>query len=385
MPNQSDYYELLGVERTASVDDIKRAYRKLALKYHPDRNPGDKEAEENFKACAEAYEVLSDTEKRQRYDRFGHEGLRGQAGHDFRHMDPNDIFSMFEGIFGGEGGQRSGRRGGGQRGYDLETQVELSLEQVVAGVEKEIEFTRQDLCPTCTGTGAKPGSKPMACGTCGGQGQVQQAGFGGMFRMVTTCPSCAGSGAVIKDKCAACKGTGRKPKKRVINVRIPPGISDGQAIRVGGEGEPGQGGGQRGDLHVLVRVAEHKVFMREEDHLVLRMPVSFTQAALGAKVKVPTLDGKPPEMEIAIQPGTQHGELIRLPGRGLPNLRSGRRGDLVVVLLLEVPRKLSEKQERLLREFAATESHDVMPHSTGFWDRIKEYLNPASPSNDAGR
>jgi molecular chaperone DnaJ len=373
MATQRDYYEILSVERTADGDTIKRSYRKLALKYHPDRNPGDAECEEKFKECAEAYEVLSDAEKRARYDRYGHEGLRGTSGHDFRHMDPGDIFSMFEDIFGDLSGR--GSRGGGQRGrgrgYDLETQVIITLEEVYAGAEHEVEFTRQDLCAACGGNGAKPGTKPVACVTCGGVGQVQQAGFGGMFRMVTACPACHGAGKIYRDKCPDCRGSGRKPKKRKLNVKIPPGIHDGQAIRVAGEGEPGVGGGPRGDLHVVVRVQEHKLFTREDDHLVLKMPVSFTQAALGATVKVPTLNG---EAELTIKPGTQHGELFRLQGRGLPNLRSGRKGDLAVLLLVEIPKKMSGKQEELLREFAATENADVMPQSKRFWEKIKETL-----------
>lgn len=371
MATQRDYYEILNLERQAGADDIKRAYRKMAMKYHPDRNPGDAEAEKKFKEAAEAYEVLSDPEKRQRYDRFGHEGLRGTSGHDFSHMDVGDIFSMFEDIFGGSLG---GRRGGGsraRRGYDLETQVQITLLDVARGVEKEIQFTRQDLCPTCSGSGAKPGSEPLACVTCGGAGQVAQSGFGGMFRMVTTCPACGGAGKVFKDKCTDCKGQGRKPKKRVLNVKIPPGIHHGQAIRVPGEGEPGMQGGIRGDLHVVIAVAEHELFTREDDHLILRMPVSFTQAALGATVRVPTLEG---QHELTIPPGTQHGQIFRIAGKGLPNLRSGRPGDLAVLLQIEIPKKLTEKQKQLLRDFAGTENHDVMPESRGFWDKIKTYL-----------
>lgn len=374
MATKRDYYEVLSVERTSDGDTIKRAYRKLAMKYHPDRNPGDTEAELRFKEAAEAYEVLSDNERRQRYDRFGHDGLRGTPGHDFSRMDPNDIFSMFgfgdvlEQMFGGGASSRGGRS---QRGYDLETQVTLSLEDVAVGTEKEIEFTRQDTCATCDGSGAKAGSKPLACVTCAGSGKVTQAGFGGMFRMVTTCPACRGAGAVIKDKCADCKGTGRKPKKRKLSVKIPPGIHDGQAIRVPGEGEPGPKGGTRGDLHVVVRLEEHKIFTREDDHIVLRMPVSFSQAALGAKVKVPTLEG---DTELEIKPGTQHGTLYRVREKGLPNLRSGDRGDLAVLLMIEVPNKLTAKQRKLLEEYAATENHDVLPENKNFWDRIKEHL-----------
>jgi molecular chaperone DnaJ len=379
MPTTRDYYEVLNVERSSSDDDIKRAYRKLAMKYHPDRNPGDTEAEARFKEAAEAYEVLSDREKRQRYDRFGHAGLRGTSSHDFSHMNAGDIFSMFEDIFGEMmGGQRGGRRrSGGQaqprRGYDLQYVTEITLEEVAAGVEKEIDFDRQDRCPTCEGSGAKAGSKPVPCGTCGGVGQVAQTGFGGMFRIATTCPACSGSGQIIQDPCRDCSGSGRKPKHRVLTVKIPPGIHDGQAIRIGGEGEPGEHGGPRGDLHVVVRIAQHSVFERHEDDLVLQMPVSFTQLALGATVDVPSLEGKTP---LEIKRGTQHGTIIKVPGKGLPSLRGGRRGDLLVIVQVEIPEKLSTKQEELLRAYAEAEDAKVMPRSGSFWDKIKEYFDP---------
>ncbi len=373
MATTRDYYEVLGVDKDASADDVKRAYRKLAMKYHPDRNPDDKDAEARFKEAAEAYEVLSDPQKRQRYDQYGHEGLRGSTGHNFSGMDVNDIFSMFGDIFGdmlGGGGRgRGGRRAG--RGYDLETETEISLRDVLTGVEREIEFVRQDLCETCQGNGAKPGTKPVACVTCGGQGKVAQTGLGGMFRMVTTCPACGGQGQVYRDKCPACQGAGRQPKRRVLKVQIPAGIHDGQAIRVRGEGEPGAGGGPRGDLHVVVRVADHDLFTREQDHLVMQMPISFTQAALGAKVTVPTLDG---QTEVTIPPGTQHGHILRLSGLGLPSLRSERRGDMAVIVKIEIPRKLTKEQDRLLREYAKTEKFDVLPENKGFWDKIKETL-----------
>lgn len=374
MATKRDYYEILGVERSATLDEVKRAYRKMAMKYHPDRNPGDKQAEQNFKEAAESYEVLCDTDKRQRYDQFGHEGLRGTSGHDFSHMDATDIFSMFDDIFGdfmGGGNRRRGRRGGGQRGYDLETQVEMTLEEVNSGVDRDIEFTRMDHCATCSGSGVKPGTKPIACVTCGGAGQVAQSGLGGMFRMVTTCPACGGQGKIFKDKCADCKGEGKQPKNRILNVKIPAGIHDGQAIRIPNEGEPGTPGAPRGNLHVVARVQTHKLFQREDDHLILKMPVGFTQASLGAKVTVPTL-AEP--QEVTIKSGTQHGDLIRLPGMGLPNLRSNRAGDLVLVLMIEIPKRLTEKQKRILREFSETEDRKVMPESAGFWDKIKEYI-----------
>jgi molecular chaperone DnaJ len=377
MATERDYYEILNVSRDADGEQIKRAYRKLAMKYHPDRNPDDTEAEQRFKEASEAYEVLADPEKRKRYDQFGHAGLRGTSGHDFSHMGADDIFSMFEDIFGGMGGMggMGGRRGRGSRarkGYDLETETEISLEEALSGVEREIEFTRQDTCETCNGSGAKPGSGTDTCVTCAGQGQVAQSGFGGMFRMVTTCPACEGAGELIKDKCQSCKGSGKQPRKRVMSVNIPPGVHDGQAVRVPGEGEPGAHGGPRGDLHVVLRIAQHELFDRDEDDLVLRLPLSFTQLALGANVQVPTLDG---EQSLTIQPGTQHGHVFRMRGKGLPNLRTGRRGDLLVIAEIEIPTKLSDDQERLLREFADTEHNDiVLPHREGFWEKIKSYL-----------
>src|SRR3954468_3606000 len=265
-----DYYEILGVTRTASGEEIKRSYRRLAMKYHPDRNDGDgkAEAELRFKECAEAYEVLIDDDKRRRYDQFGHAGVQGQ--HDFSHMDVGDIFSMFDDIFGGAFGGAPGAggraaRGGpnvAQRGFDLETQVELTLAEVANGAEKTIEFERQDACEPCKGSGAKPGTSPVICPQCGGQGRIAQQGFGGMFRMVTTCPQCRGKGSVVKEHCPACRGTGRQMKKRVVKVNIPPGVHEGQAVRIGGEGEPGAAGGPHGDLHCYIPVKQHTLFSR---------------------------------------------------------------------------------------------------------------------------
>ena len=241
MATKRDYYEILSVQKTASEDEIKRSYRKLAMKYHPDRNPGDQQAELMFKECAEAYEVLSDAQKRQRYDQFGHQGVAGQQ-HDYSGMDVGDIFSMFDDIFGGFGGRQQQRQPGSgnrpARGFDLETQVELSLAEVAMGAEKSIEFEKQDVCEVCDGSGAKKGSGPVTCPTCGGQGRVAQQGFGGMFRMVTACPNCRGRGQVIKDKCPNCQGVGRVGRKRTVTVRIPAGVHEGQAVRIAGEGEP---------------------------------------------------------------------------------------------------------------------------------------------------
>jgi molecular chaperone DnaJ len=374
-----DYYEILGVDRTADAEEIKRAYRRLAMKYHPDRNPNDPQAEAKFKEAAEAYEVLSDPQKRSIYDQYGREGLKSAAGgpatHDFTRMDIEDIFSMFGDIFGSGGGGR--RHRGPVRGYDLETEVFVTLGDVLNGCERDVEFTRLDICERCAGTGAKPGSRPVACPTCGGQGRVQQSGLGGMFRMVTTCPHCAGRGQVIRDVCESCRGKGRVPRKRKLSVSIPRGIRDGQAVRVQGEGEPPppelspQGQGVRGDLHVVVRVREHEIFQRDGDDLILELPISFTQAALGADIDVPSLDGP---ARLSIPRGTQYGATFKVRGKGLPNLRSQQRGDLMVRVRIETPRKLTAKQEKLLREFAETEDKSVQPESTGFWKKVADVL-----------
>ncbi|MFK7960536.1 MAG: molecular chaperone DnaJ [Phycisphaerales bacterium] len=364
MPTTRDYYEILGVAKNAPADDIKRSYRRLAMKYHPDRNPGDAEAEAKFKEAAEAYEVLSDDGKRERYDKFGHAGLRGSPGHDFNQMNVDDIFSMFNDIFGGGGGGRSrgggagGRRRGPARGYDLETEVDITLKDVLDGTEREVEFTRLDVCGTCDGGGAKPGSEPVTCSTCAGQGQVVQQGMGGLFRMVTTCPDCTGRGTVISDPCGDCGGSGRVSVQRRLAVKIPAGVRAGQAVRVSGEGEPPApessptGEGVRGDLHVVIRVEPMDNFERDGDHLVIAHPVGYAQLALGATLMVQGLDD---ETEVKIAPGTQHGTIFRVANHGLPHLRSGKRGDLVVIVQLVVPRKLSKDQRKMLEAFADTE------------------------------
>jgi len=369
-----DYYEVLGVEKSASADDIKRAYRRLAIKFHPDKNPGDTEAETKFKECAEAYEVLSDAEKRKQYDQFGHEGLRGAGMHDFSRMNVEDIFSMFgfddffSGIFGG--GRRGGRRRGGPAsGYDLETGVELTLGEIAHGAEKTIEFTRQDRCPDCTGSGAAAGSQPTRCSLCGGTGQVAKGG--GFFQMVSACPQCRGEGKVVTDPCRKCKGSGRVPKKRTVTIKVPAGVHEGQGIRVGGEGEPGRSGGPNGDLYCYVRVKPHEFLERDGNTLIAIVPISFTQAALGATIDVPSLNGK---QQLKIPPGTQYGSLFRIRGQGLPDMRSGRRGDQLVQVTVETPANLNTKQEELLRQFAQTENKRVSPKSQGFFEKLKRHF-----------
>lgn len=368
-----DYYEVLSVTRTADGEEIKRSYRRLAMKFHPDRNPGDAQAELKFKECAEAYEVLSDDAKRKRYDQFGHGGVSG--GHDFSHMDVTDIFSMFDDIFGGAFAGRGGGGGGGgprvrgARGFDLETQVELSLAEVAAGAEKTIEFERNDNCDTCKGTGAKPGSSPIVCVQCGGNGRVAQQGFGGMFRMVTTCPNCRGRGSVVREHCMSCAGTGRQLRRQTVTVKIPAGVHEGQAVRITGQGEPGEVGAPPGDLHCYITVKPHPIFSRHNNDLVCQFPISFTQAALGATVEVPTLKGNE---NLDIPSGTQHGEVFKLRGKGLPDVRSHRAGDELVQVLIEVPKRLTEKQRELLHEYATTEDGTTMPQRRSFLDKLKD-------------
>jgi len=379
MPTTRDYYDILSVPNSASAADVKRAYRRLAMKNHPDRNPGDPEAVRRFKESAEAYEVLSDPERRAIYDRYGHAGLRSRPGHDFGSMHAEDIFSMFEDIFGGAMGGRSRRRqrGGVPRGYDLETEVEVTLDEVLTGTSRAVEFKRLDICQTCSGDGTKPGTTRSACSGCGGSGQVAQTGFGGMFRMVTTCRQCGGQGSVIVEKCPDCRGRGRVSIERNLAVKIPAGITDRQAVRVAGEGEPPPpelspgGKGIRGDLHVVVRVRSHDRFERDGDHLLMVVPVSFTQAALGAEIELSTLDGP---VTLEIPPGAQHGALFRIENKGLPDLRSGKRGDLVVVTQLVVPRKLTDSQRELLSEYAKTEELEVGSTSESLWGKIKDAM-----------
>jgi molecular chaperone DnaJ len=368
-----DYYEVLDVQRTADAEEIKRAYRRLAMKFHPDRANGDKaEAEIKFKECSEAYEVLSDDGKRRRYDQFGHEGVTGQ--HDFSHMDVTDIFSMFDDIFGGAlggGGGRGRGRARASRGYDLETRIELTLQEVAAGAEKQIDFERHDRCEHCAGTGAKPGTAPVVCLQCGGQGRVAQQGFGGMFRMVVACPNCRGRGTVVRDHCPNCGGTGRQLRKRTVVVKVPAGVHDGQAVRVSGEGEAGENGATAGDLHVYIAVKEHAIFSRHNNDLVCQVPISFSEAALGARIEVPTLKGVE---HMDVPAGTQHGEVFKLKSRGLPDVRSHRAGDQLVQIVIEVPKKLNDRQKQLLREFAASEDARLQQQRTGFFDKLKDLI-----------
>lgn len=370
MQNKRDYYEVLNIARGVAPDEIKRAYRQAAMKYHPDRNKAP-DAEERFKEAAEAYEVLSDPAKRNRYDQYGHQGLNGVGMHDFGGMAADDIFSIFGDLFGDAFGMRGRSRA--DHGTDIQTLIEVDLNEIATGVEKTLRLERADFCTTCGGKGAEPGSEPVACRSCGGYGQVERQTSMGFFvtRTVVDCPKCHGRGAIVEKPCRACRGSGRSKRECVIQVKIPAGIHDGQRIRLRGEGEPGQTGMARGDLHCIVQVRAHTFFERDGDHLICRLPISFTQAALGAEIDVPTLTGTD---SLRIPAGTQHGAIFRMHGKGLPNLRSGRSGDEIVQALIEIPKRLTGEQEEMLRKFAATEDNSVLPESRGFFDRVKEYF-----------
>ena len=375
MTEKRDYYEVLGVEKAADADAIKKSYRKLALKYHPDRNPGDAEAEARFKEAAEAYEVLSDADKRAAYDRFGHAGPQSMGGGGFQ-GGVHDPFDIFEQVFGGRGGTifddlfgGGGRqRGGGRRGSHLRVDVTLTFEEMAKGVRKTISLRRHLTCRTCSGSGAKSGTSRRTCSQCQGHGQVRQVAFGFM-QVQQTCPRCSGEGSIIENPCDTCRGSGRELKKADINVSIPAGIEDGTQMRLSGEGESGERGGPAGDLFVVVRVAPHRMFRREGDDLIVQVPLPVADAALGASLDVPTLDGKE---AVKVKDGTQSGDLLRLRGKGLPNVHSGRRGDLIAVFEIEVPKKLTSRQRELLEEFRSIETENPGPKRKGFLDYLTD-------------
>lgn len=355
MADKRDYYEVLGVDKNADDAAIKKAYRVLAKKYHPDINPGDKEAEAKFKEASEAYAVLSDHEKRQKYDQFGHaafdgSGGAGAGGFDFNFEDMGDIFGdIFGGMFGGGRSQRNSN--GPQKGANLRTSVRVTFEEAAFGCEKEIELTLKDECTTCHGTGAKAGTTPVTCTKCGGKGQIvftQQSLFG-MVRNVQTCPECKGKGKIIKEKCPDCYGTGYKSSRKKIQVSVPAGIDNGQSIRIRGKGEPGINGGERGDLLVEVVVSRHPIFERQDYTIYSTSPITFAQAAMGGDVRIKTIDG---DVLFNIKPGTQTNTKIRLKGKGIPTLRNRQvRGDHIVTLIVQVPERMTAEQKEALRAF----------------------------------
>lgn len=353
-----DFYEVLGVEKTVDQDTIKKAYRKLAIQFHPDKNPGNKEAEEKFKECASAYEVLGDPDKRAKYDRFGHQAFGQGGGQGF--SDVEDIFANFGDIFGdlfGMGGGQSRRSrdpNAPRRGSDLRYLAEITLAEVIQGADKEIEFDTEETCETCEGSGAEKGSKPETCTTCGGHGQVRVSQ--GFFQMQTTCPQCSGQGKVIKHPCKKCRGNGRQKNHRKIKVTIPPGVDSGTRLRVAGEGEGGYKKGPAGDLFVEMRVREDKNFERDGDNLYTEAKINYLHLLLGGEVEIPTVLDK---AKLEIPRGTEVGKTLKIHGEGIPSLRNGRRGDLYVQIGVQFPDKVSKKEEELLREVAKLQGLDL--------------------------
>ncbi len=366
MTSKRDYYEVLDVSRSATPEDIKKAYRKCALAHHPDRNPGDKKAEDKFKEATEAYQVLSDPKKRQIYDQYGHEALSGfGAESGFSSAGGfGDIFEdIFEDFFGG-GSSRS--RSSAQRGSDLQYELEISFSDAAFGVEKDLRVEREETCSTCRGDGAKPGTSRTPCPTCHGSGRVLASS--GFFSISRTCHRCHGQGSFIEQSCSACRGQGRLLIEKMIHVKIPPGIDQGSRLRVTGEGEAGIRGGPRGDLYVALSVTPHEIFLRQGDNIVCEVPVSFVQAALGAEIEIPTLTGT---TALKIPAGTQAGKVFRLKGKGLASLRGHGIGDEEVRIVVETPTHLSDKQKELLKQFAAMGGEKVNPLSYSFIEKVK--------------
>jgi molecular chaperone DnaJ len=373
-----DYYEVLGVARGAGDDEIKKAYRKLALKYHPDKNPGDKAAEERFKELGEAYEALSDPQKRAAYDQYGHAAFdpraRAGAGGGFRGGGFHDPFEIFREVFGGTGsifdelfGTERGDPTGPQRGADLRYDLELSFMEAALGCEKEITLNKLETCALCRGTGAEAGSSTKSCATCGGRGQVISSR--GIFSVAQTCPRCEGAGRVIEKPCRACRGAGRREGTASVKIRIPAGVDTGARLRSAGNGEGGLHGGPPGNLYVVLHVRPHEIFEREGDDLICDVPISFVQAALGAELEVPTLNGK---AEIRIPPGTQPGTVFRLKGKGVKNVQGYGWGDLHVRVNVEVPAHLTSAQRAKLQEFSALCDSSVNPRIKSFFDKAKD-------------
>lgn len=372
--SKRDYYEVLGVDRGISEKDLKKAYRRVAMKYHPDRNPDDKEAEEKFKEASEAYEILSDAQKRAAYDQYGHAGVdpsQGGMGGGQGFGNFSDIFGdVFGDIFGGAGGGGRGR-GGPARGADLRYTLELDLEKAVQGTSVKIKVPTLVHCGTCDGSGAKEGSKPVTCGTCGGMGQVRMTQ--GFFSVQQTCPNCHGKGQIISDPCNDCGGQGRVEETKTLSVKVPAGVDTGDRIRLSGEGEAGEAGGPPGDLYVQVSVKEHEIFQREGKNLYCEVPISIVDAALGGELEVPTLDGR---VKLKVPSETQTGKLFRLRGKGVVPVRGGSAGDLLCRVVLETPVNLSSKQKDLLRELQASMTGDKnSPKQSSWFEGMKNFFN----------
>ena len=380
MAGKLDYYEVLEIPRDADEETIKRSYRRLAMQYHPDRNQGDAEAAEKFRTCAEAFEVLRDPEKRARYDRYGHAGLEG---FDVPHFTDNEsVMDAFCDIFGSLFGGAGGRRGAGAGGRDLQTAVELDLHEAAKGVTKTIHLRREETCGECSGSGAKPGTKPSPCRRCNGRGAVLMGQ--GFFRIQQTCPGCGGRGSVITDPCVKCHGAGRIEVAHDVPINIPAGVDNGMSIRHDGYGDLGRRGGQAGDLYVVIKVRKHPLFVREALDLHCEVPITFSQAALGGAIEAPTLEGK--FVSHSLKRGVQTGDEVRLNGLGMPNLtrdgrNDGRKGDLVLHLKIVTPRKLTKRQEELFRELGEIDGVHISPERKTFLDRIKAFFTPDAPTD----
>ncbi|MBV6488734.1 MAG: molecular chaperone DnaJ [Pseudorhodoplanes sp.] len=368
------YYETLGVSRTVTDGELKTAYRKLAMQWHPDRNPGDKDSEHKFKEINEAYDVLKDGDKRAAYDRFGHaafeNGGGGAGAHGFGSDFASAFADIFEGVFG-MAGARGAARSGRERGADLRYNMEITLEDAYRGKAAEIRIPTSVTCEVCSGTGAKPGTKPKACATCGGAGRVRHAQ--GFFTLERTCPACHGRGQVIEDPCKSCAGSGRVTRERTLSVNIPAGVEDGTRIRLAGEGEAGLRGGPAGDLYIFLSIESHPLYQRDGADLHCRVPVSMVQAALGGEFEVPSIDGA--KSRVKIPAGTQSGRRFRLQSKGMPVLRSKQSGDMYVQVVVETPQNLTKKQRELLQEFEKLSSRETQPESVGFFTRVKELLD----------
>jgi len=371
-----DYYEVLGIIKSASAEEIKKAYRKLALKYHPDRNKGDKGAEAKFKEASEAYHVLSDKGRRTNYDQFGHSAFEGTGARGgFSNFDFSNIFSdifgsdPFDDFFEGFGGSRGRRRSSNLRGADLRYDLPISLEDAYNGKKQEINFSSSDKCGTCSGSGAEPGSKPVSCSTCGGQGQVRSSQ--GFFTIQQTCPQCAGSGEQISSPCKDCQGMGKKQSRKKIFANIPKGVDDGTRIRLSGKGEAGIKGGGNGDLYIFVSIKPHSIFKRSEENLFFEFPISLADAALGATVEVPTINGG--KAKVKIPAGTQNGKQFRLKDKGMPMMRNKSYGDLYIQAITEVPVSLTKEQKNLLEQFKKLEDTKTNPIMKDFFEKAKKF------------
>ena len=372
-----DYYETLGCDRGADETVLKASYRKLAMKWHPDRNQGDAEAEVMFKEVNEAYEVLKDPQKRTAYDRFGHAAFEnGGGGPGFGNDFASSFADIFDDLFGGSMGRGRGGGGGQQRGRgsDLRYNMEITLEEAFVGKTAQIKIPTSVACEACNGSGAKPGTQPKACRTCGGAGKIRHAQ--GFFTLERTCPTCQGRGSVIEDPCGACAGAGRVTRERTLSVQIPPGVEDGTRIRLGGEGEAGVRGGPAGDLYIFLSIEPHAFFQREGADLYCRVPISMVTAALGGAVEVPTIDGD--KTKVKIPEGTQSQKRFRLSGKGMPILRSRSSGDMYVQVVVETPQKLTKRQRELLAEFDKESSGETHPESAGFFAKVKEFFQGAA-------